>query len=503
MPPILRRLVTFAIMMMTATAASPLTAAEPPPNVLFIAIDDMNDWVGCLDGHPQVKTPHIDALAERGVNFTNAHCQAPICNCSRVSLTLSQRPSTTGMYFLAPNFRTVEPTKHAETLFQYFRGHGYYLTTRGKIFHGKPDPASFDHIEPDSGWRRGKEKIRYVLPGTHPLWDWGQVDVPDEDQRDYQTAAWAVEQLKTLPDGEKPFFLAIGFHLPHVPIYASKKWFDLYPLDQVKLPPVLDNDQDDIPEIARQLTLNSTAPRHQWMVESGEWPHAVQAYLAANSFVDSLVGMMIEALDETKVADNTIIVLWSDHGFHLGEKQKWAKRSIWEETTRIPLIFAGPGVPRGKTCSRPAELLDIYPTLADLCGLPAKEGIEGVSLRPLLENSGAEWDRPAITTFGPNNHSIRSEHFRYTVYDDGSEELYDHRTDPNEWHNLAGDPKMANIIAEHRQWLPKVNVAPLPGSAGSDSPLYGEGGKVSLQEAMERGRNQQEKPRKAEKKKQP
>ncbi len=469
----------------TITASLQVQAAAPP-NVLFIAIDDLNDWVGCLDGHPQVKTPHIDALAERGVNFTNAHCQAPICNPSRVSLALGLLPSTTGMYFLAPNFRIPEKTRDAETLFQYFRRHDYYLTTCGKIFHGKADPASFDHIEPSRGWRRGKEKLRYKVPGSNPLWDWGQVDIPDEEQRDYHTAAWAAEQLKTLPKGEKPFFLAVGFHLPHVPIYASKKWFDLYPLDEVELPPVLDSDHDDIPEIARQLTINPTAPRHEWMVEHDEWRHAVRAYLAANSFVDSLVGMVINALDASGAADNTVIVLWSDHGFHLGEKQKWAKRSNWEESARVPLILAGPGIAAGQPCAKPVGLIDLYPTLADLCGLPEKPGLEGVSLRPLLENPDAEWDRPTITTFGPNNHSIRSEHWRYSIYADGSEELYDHRVDPNEWKNLAGDPELADIIAEHRKWLPKVNADPLPGSAGSDSPLYGEGGKTKLRDNMKR-----------------
>ena len=456
------------------------------PNVLFIAIDDLNDWVGCLDGHPQAKTPNIDALAGRGVNFTNAHCQAPICNPSRVSVALGLLPSTTGMYFLAPNFRSAEKTKDAETLFQYFRRHDYYLTTCGKIFHGKVDSASFDHVEKSSGFRRGKKKLRYTVPGSNPLWDWGQVDVPDEEQRDHHAAAWAAEQLETLPDRDQPFFLAVGFHLPHVPLYASKKWFDLYPLEDVELPATLDTDHNDIPEIARQLTVNPTAPRHEWMIEHDEWRHAVRAYLAANSFVDHLVGMVLDALDDSAAADNTVIVLWSDHGFHLGEKQKWAKRSNWEESARVPFLMAGPGISVGTPCPKPVGLIDIYPTLADLCGLPEKPGLEGVSLRPLLENPEAAWDRPALTTFGPGNHSIRSEHYRYSVYTDGSEELYDHREDPHEWKNLATDPALAEVIAEHRNWLPKTHADPLPGSAGSDSPLYGEGGGKKLRDAMKR-----------------
>jgi choline-sulfatase len=484
----MRYLFVFGILCLLPLDAS--VFAETKPNVLFISIDDLNDWLGCYGGHPQVQTPQIDALARRGVTFTNAHCQAPICNPSRVSMFLGKLPSTTGMYFLGPNFRTVEPTKSAETLFQTFRRRGYHLSTRGKIFHGKADPASFDHIEKTTGWRRGDKKLRYTLPGSHPLWDWGEVDVDDREQRDYQTAAWAAEELPRLSSRDKPFFLAIGFHLPHVPIYASKRWFDMYPLDQVQLPATTASDRDDLPEIAKQLTLNPTAPRHRWMVESGEWRHAVQAYLAANSFVDHLVGMVIDALDASGAADNTVIVLWSDHGFHLGEKLRWAKRTLWEETTRVPLIIAGPTVTPDARCGQPVGLIDIYPTLLDLCGLPARNDLEGVTLRRLLEDPATDWDRPAICTFGPNNHSLRGERYRYTVYADGSQELYDHQRDPEEWKNLVGlggevSAEHGAVIERLGRWLPNTNADPVPGSAGSDSPLYGEGN-VSLGEAMKR-----------------
>ncbi|QDT13179.1 sulfatase [Stieleria marina] len=476
----------------TTNAADKPTAVDKP-NVLFISIDDLNDWLGCYGGHPQVKTPHIDALAKRGVLFSNAHCQAPICNPSRVSMLLGQRPSTTGMYFLGPRFRTVEPTKKAETIFQTFRKHGYFTSTKGKIFHGNADPASFDHIERTTGWRRGASKIHYTLKGSHPLWDWGQVDVPDEDQRDYHTADWAVKELPKLAASDQPFFLSVGFFLPHVPIYASKKWFDLYPLDSVQLPETTSGDRDDLPEIAKQLTDNPTAPRHQWMVENDQSKHAVRAYLAANSFVDSLVGRIIAALDASGEADNTVVVLWSDHGFHLGEKQRWAKRTLWEETTRVPLIVSGPGVSEGTQCKRPVELLDLYPTLLDLCDLPQRDELEGVSLRPLLQNPAAKWERPALCTFGPNNHSLRGDRFRYTIYADGSQELYDHQNDPNEWSNLVApdgtaSPEHRAVVNDMKQWLPLKNVAPVPGSAGSDSPLYGEGGNISLGEAMQKAK---------------
>jgi choline-sulfatase len=485
----LLRSAVFSIACFIGLSAS-FSQAEDKPNVLFIAIDDLNDWLGAYGGHPQVVTPHIDKLAEQGVLFSNAHCQAPICNPSRVSLILGKLPSSTGMYFLAPNFRTVEGTKYDETMFQYFRRHSYYSATMGKIFHGKVDELSFDHIEKSKGWRRPKQKLRYTQPGSHPGWDWGEVDVPDEDMLDYKTAEWAAGVLPDLAKKEQPFFLSVGFHLPHVPIFASKKWFDLYPLGGVQLPASIPNDRDDLPEISKELTLNPTGPRHEYMVESDEARHAVRAYLAANSFVDHLVGMVLEGLAKSGVADNTIVVLWSDHGFHLGEKQRWAKRTLWEETTRVPLIISAPGLSKGERSNRPVGLIDLFPTLTELCGLPDREDLEGVSLKPLLEDPDAKWNRPALCTFGPNNHTLRSERWRYTVYADGSEELYDHSNDPHEWTNLAGEIKHAKVIKRFQKYLPTLNVDPLPGSAGSDSPLYGEGG-VSLQEAMRRGLEKQ------------
>lgn len=388
-------------------------------------------------------------------------------------MLLGQLPSTTGHYFLSPGFRDVAITRDSETMFQTFRRHGYYTATRGKIFHGRADPASFDEISPATGWRRPQEKLHYKVPGSHPLWDWGQVDVPDADMRDAQTAAWAADRLPQLAAADQPFFLAVGFSLPHVPIYASQTWFERYPLDTLQLPATLSTDGDDIPEIALQLSLNPTAPRDTWMQEHDESKQAVRAYLATISFVDALVGTVLEGLAQSGEADETIVVLWSDHGFHMGEKQKWAKRSLWEESTRVPLIVRAPGKAAGETAA-PVGLIDIYPTLVELCGLPMPEHLDGRSLNSLLEDPQAAWEHPALCTFGKNNHSLRSRHFRYTLYADGSEELYDHRSDPHEWSNLAKDAKFARVIAEHRRFLPQVNAVAVPNSRGSDSPLYGE-----------------------------
>ncbi|MEZ6123905.1 MAG: sulfatase [Planctomycetaceae bacterium] len=448
-------------------------AAEERPNILFIAIDDLNDWVGCLGGHPQAITPQIDRLAAEGMNFTNAHCQAPICNCSRVSLLLGKYPSTTGIYFLAPDFRRSDRTQNDITLPQYFRSHGYYTSARGKIFHGKPDQVSFNHIEPESGWRRNRKKLNYTVEGSNPLWDWGSVDVPDADHVDFRTAEWAAQQLPKLAARQQPFFLSVGFHLPHVPIYASRKWFEHPPLETVQLPKVLATDRDDLSDHAIKLTLNPTAPRHEWMVSHNQWAQAVQAYLAATAFIDSLVGMLLDALKDSGAEQNTIVVLWSDHGFHLGEKQRWAKRTLWEETTRVPLIIKTPNLNPGR-CDHPVGLIDLFPTLTDLCGLPEKQGLEGHSLTQLLRNPKTEWMHSAITTFGPGNDTVRTSRWRYIRYADHSEELYDHSTDPDEWHNIAGNPTSAEVIAQLRSLLPQNPVPPASGSKGADSPLYPE-----------------------------
>lgn len=459
---------------------NPFAAAgeDSRPNVLFIAIDDLNDWVGCYGGHPQVKTPNIDRLAKRGVLFENAQCQAPICNPSRASLITGLLPSTTGIYFLQPGFRSVKRTQDAETLFQYFQNHGYHTTTRGKIFHGRMDDidkASFDEISNATGGApRPKKGLSRNKAKAPSLWDWGAWYENDEEVRDYRTAKWAAGRFEKLAKKEKPFFMALGFSLPHVPLYVPQKWFDMYPREKVILPVTSKDDLDGISKYAIRLTHSGAAPRHSWMVENNEFAHAVQAYLACISFVDHCVGIALDGLDESGAAENTVIVLWSDHGFHLGEKERWAKRSLWEESARSPLIFAGLGCKKDQRSVRPVGLIDMYPTLVDLCGLPEKKGLEGVSLRRLLENPDAEWNKPALTTFGPNNHALRSERWRYIRYDDGSEELYDHRKDPDERTNLAANAEYAKVIADFAKWLPKVNVPPVPGSNGSGTSIYHE-----------------------------
>ena len=435
------------------------------PNVLLIAIDDLNDWVGCLGGHPQAVTPNIDRLAARGMLFTNAHCQGTLCNPSRISLLWGMRPSSTGFY---DNHYAIgkEPEflKNHVSLPAHFAANGYETLTAGKVFHSGTAPQS-QVIGPDPGyWRSGLDKAKHTDPRWHAIWDFGPQSYDETEFTDHIIASWAAERL-----GEKrgkPFFLSVGFYRPHVPFFPPARVHATFA--DVKLPPVKPDDWDDIPAAAAKLTLtNPKIPTHEWMKQDGRWLEAVHCYLACIKWTDEQVGRLLDALDKGPNADDTIIVLFSDHGYHLGEKQRWEKFSLWERTTHVPLIVSVPGGLAGKT-DRPAELLGIYPTLIALCGLTPNPGLEGVSLKPLLENPDAAWDHAAVSTLGQGNHAVRDGRWRYIRYADGSEELYDHLSDPNEWHNLvvAGlKPEQAEAIARLGKFLPSRN-EPQRGSRG-------------------------------------
>ncbi len=457
--------------LLTPAARSQDRPAAGKPNVLFIAIDDQNDWVGPLGGHPMAKTPNIDRLAARGTTFLNAHVQSPLCNPSRTSLMLGLRPTTTGVYGLAPWFRALPEWRNRVTLPQHFKAHGYRTFTTGKIYHsgvGGPEQraAEFDVWGPPGGI--GVKPENKLIPptpmGNHPLMDWGVFPHRDEDKQDYKVASWAVDRLHDMPK-DQPFFLAAGFFLPHVPCYATQKWFDLYPDDDSVLPPVRGDDRDDTPRFSWYLHWNLPEPRLRWVKENNQWRNLVRSYLACTSFVDAQIGRLLDALEASGHAENTVVVLWGDHGYHLGEKGITGKNTLWERSTRVPLIFAGPGVKPARRCTRPAELLDIYPTLVELCALTPRQDLEGQSLLPQLRDPDAPRRRPAITTHNQGSHGIRSERYRYIRYADGSEELYDHNNDPHEYTNLAPDPAFASIIQQHRKWLPKIDRPPAPGSA--------------------------------------
>jgi arylsulfatase A-like enzyme len=444
------------------------------PNVLMIVIDDQNDWVGPLGGHPLVKTPHLDALAARGTTFLNAHCQSPLCNPSRASALFGLRPSTTGIYGLSPAPRDQADLRDRVSLPQHFAAHGYRTYATGKVYHagtsagGKPSRKEFDVTAPFGGVgsRPPKKLIPPTPMGNHALMDWGVWPPDNDDTRkgDYKVATWVSQTIREAP-ADQPFFIAAGFFLPHVPCYATQKWFDLYPDDDSVLPKVLDSDRDDTPRFSWYLHWKLPEPRLKWLKEVNQWRNLTRSYLASTSFMDSQIGRLMEALKESGRLDNTIVVVWSDHGWHLGEKGISGKNSLWDRSTRVPLIFAGPGVKSGQRCAQPAELLDMYPTLVELAGLEKRDGLEGLSLVPQLQDANTKRERPAITTHNQGNHGIRSERWRYIRYADGTEELYDMAADPNEWNNLAGKAEHASVIAEHKAWLPKVDRPPAPKSA--------------------------------------
>ncbi len=410
------------------------------PNILLIAVDDLNDWIGVLGGHPQATTPNIDRLARQGVLFANAHCQSPVCNPSRGSLMSSTYPETSGIYFLNPPFATSPIAADRTMMPVRFRDEGYDVSAAGKLYHNAENKKYFANYAGSFGGFGPLPKKKLTPFEGVRLWDWGAYPESDEQTPDFQISQWGTQQLQK--EFDAPFFMGVGFYRPHVPQYASQKWFDMYPADTVRLPPVASDDLNDLSHYAINLTrLKHIAPTQDWVNQNHQWIPLVRSYLACVSFVDDQVGKVLNALEASPYADNTYVVLFSDHGFHLGEKQRWAKRSLWEDSTHVPLIIVGPGIPEGKVCRKPVELLDIYPTLLELAGLEADARLEGHSLLPLLRNPEADWPHMARTSFGPGNCSIRSESYRYIHYNDGSEEFYDHNRPPRveESHRTLGD----------------------------------------------------------------
>lgn len=465
---------TFLAFTVFAGLFNSATAADGErPNVLFIAVDDLNDWIGSLGGHAQTKTPHLDRLAARGVNFTHAYCSAPACNPSRASLMSGLRPATTGVYHNEQPWRPAIPD--AVTLNQLFRQHGYETVGYGKIFHGA--------YEEDQAWDAYERPEAYPKPSSEVANDphsraggivFGKLDATDEEMGDYKNISKGIEFLGKSHD--KPFFLACGLTRPHMPWQVPAKYYDMFPLDSIQLPNVPEDDLEDIPQAG--IRIAKPQGDHATVLRTENWKHAVQAYLASIAFADAQIGRLIEALDHSSYADNTIVMLWGDHGWHLGEKQHWRKFALWEEATRAPLMVSVPGMTKpGSVCAQPMEFVHIYPTLAELCGLTPPGNLDGQSFVSLLKNPAAKWDAPALTTHGRNNHAVRTERWRYIRYADGSEELYDHDADPNEWTNLATDSRHRTTIEALQSHLPQVNAEDAPRRAGGNKNRSNQGRK--------------------------
>jgi arylsulfatase A-like enzyme len=471
------------------------------PNVLFIAVDDLNDWIGSLKGHPQAKTPNIDRLMNSGTNFSNAHCSAPVCSASRNSLLTGLKPTTTGWYTNAKFESTADKVLgDTPTLPEHFKSNGYKTMAGGKIFHSgtsdyrhdKQWHSSLAHYEISNqyllergygyGSKGSKDHKYYPFPK-----DGGQIvqtfgadttgkslcfgalereDIPHNGvMPDEYIANWAVDQLQETHD--KPFFLATGFIRPHVPFTAPKEYFDLFPLEEVIMPDIVDNEMQDIPLYGKAMALGIVPDGDHHAVTSVSrsfWRELVRANLACIAFVDAQVGKVLDALEASQYKDNTIVMLWSDHGQNFGEHRNWRKMSLWEESTHVPLVIKTPEQGKGQTvgqiCTQAVSLLDIYPTLTELCKLPPVVSNEGLSLATLLKNPDSQRNIPALTTWGYGNHAIRNERWRYIQYRDGSEELYDHQVDGNEHHNLATVDAYQQVKDSLKQWLPKHNQLP-------------------------------------------
>ena len=434
------------------------------PNVLFLIADDLNCALG-LYGHPLVESPNIDRLAREGMRFDRAYCQYPLCNPSRTSLLTGLRPDSTEVYGNGERFRKERP--ELVTLPQLFRQSGYFVARVGKLYHygvprqigtnGLDDPQSWDQVvNPIGRDKREESKIFSLVPGSFGgALSWYAAEGEDEEQTDGIGATEAIALLKEHAD--EPFFLAVGFYRPHTPFVAPKRYFERYPTDEIELARVPADHDEHVPPLA--LMSRKKAERKLTDALRRE---CVQAYFACNTFVDAQVGRVLQALERLGLKDDTIVVLTSDHGYHLGEHGLWKKQSLFENSARVPLVMRVPGKDAG-SCSRPVELLDLYPTLADLCGLDAPDHVQGRSLRALLEDPGAEYKPAALTQMrrggedaAQMGYSIRTDRYRYTAWgQDGEsgEQLYDLEADPGELRNLAGNAGQGELIEEHRQLL--------------------------------------------------
>ncbi len=474
----------FVPLLLFALCSSLYADAQRPPNVLFLAVDDMKDWVNCLGGYEgTVHTPHIDRLAARGTLFTNAHCPSPKCAPSRAAIMTGLRPSTTGLYdnghWWYPNYPDVS------TIPAHFRNNKYHVAGAGKIFHhtaGNHPPNQWDHhlklTFRNDPWFRGV-KLNYPwskhspYPESFPFStvkglghenDWGSLPIPESEYDDTLSADFAINFLqdyyKPITDdcplasgaSPPPLFLACGIFRPHLPWYVPQEYFDLYPLDDIVLPTINEDDLDDVPSAGKKLA-KARRSDFEKIKAAGRWKPGGRAYLASISYADAQLGRVLDALDKSGQADKTIVVLWSDHGWHLGEKNHWHKTTLWEEATRVPFIISAPGYKPAK-CARAVSLVDLFPTLNELCGLPAIDSHDGQSLVTLLRDPVEKW-RPAVIEYKKGNAAVRSRKYRYIRYKDGEEELYDLYEDPNEWRNLAGDPAHKETKLDLARWLPE------------------------------------------------
>lgn len=455
--------------------------AEPPavttiaqPNILFVAIDDLNDWVGHLGGNDQSITPHLDAFAERSVNFTRNYCASPGCNPSRTAVLTGLHTYRSGMYSNYQDWRDIEALRKKATLPAYFRSKGYYSAGAGKIFHyGQVDTTAWDHYYPSVSRPMPDDPTPdqrpYAMPAfryMYNMFDWAPLMVEDSAMGDFKSVEFVGQRMRE--KRSTPFFLACGIYRPHLPWYVPQSYFDKFPLEKIKRPPTLANDVDDLGARAREL-ITRGGNYHKNVVEAGQWEAGVQGYLASVNFADAMFGRLMKKLEDSGAADSTIVVVWSDHGWQLGEKEHWRKFALWENVTRTVLMIHVPpglealpaGSQNGQRVTSPTSLLDIYPTLMELAGLSPPDYLDGRSLVPQLRNPTYEEDRAVITTYDYGDFSVRRGDWHYIRYIDGTEELYDLAKDEHEWYNLANQPETEAIKASLAAEIP-VDQVELP-----------------------------------------
>ena len=469
--------------------------SQSRPNVIFIAMDDENDWIGPLGGNPQVLTPNMDKLCnENGMVFTNAHCTGPVSCPSRSALLSGFRPERTGCYNNSQNMLNSQLIQEYATMPEYFSKNGYITISMGKIFHKHPTEKgldqgqwAFDIWEQERGDQRPQrdkltsrtdglvngvkiENQNYTGRGGTDF-AWAPTICGKEETLDFRTAQWFAQQLQK--DFGKPFFMAVGIAKPHLPWYVPQEYFDKYDLESIKIPEFRLDDLDDILTPSGKKKFSPTDD-FLWVQQDEKlFKGAVRAYLASTTFVDECLGIILDALKKSKYNNNTIIVIWGDHGWHLGEKLIFRKQTLWTEATRMPLIIRTPDMKQKTVCNRVVNLIDLYPTLIDLCGLPKRDILDGRSIAPLLKNPNKEWPFPSITTQAAGSFTVNDENWRYTRYNDGTEELYDLKKDPMEWTNLISlnDKKALEAKARLEKWMPKTSAPNIPSIRGGDSDL--------------------------------
>lgn len=440
------------------TKATPLEK----PNVLFIVVDDLNDYLSLLANYPGVKTPNLDRFAETAINFKRSYAAAPLCNPSRAAFLSGIQPARSGVYENEDQLTRSRAIEDAVLLPEQFKRNGYHTMWNGKLFHKIPSAQRHNAMWDDTEGGQGTYGPNPDVNPWAPIVKGGMFSSeawtgPDNDFCDVTNMQINANRLsKTYT---KPFFLAYGIYRPHNPWTAPKRFFDMHPLEDIQLPNVPLDDLDDVPAIGREWAAGSVSMRK--MEKAGHWKSLVQSYLACISFMDDNLGKVLDALEKGPNADNTIVCLIGDNGFHLGEKEHFTKFALWEQATHVMQLWRVPGVTTpGSICSATVNLLDLYPTFNELCGLSSvPQQLDGTSLVPLLTNPDSAWDRPSVMTYRQNNYAARDNRWRYIRYNDGTEELYDHDNDPKEWTNLAGQTEYDVVKSRLAQYFPKESVA--------------------------------------------